>query len=221
MEYEYVKVKQYTHPLVLLRNLKLRFYGNPFQFVWNFIYYHILIIISSFVFGMQVPSKVMMPFDMGDVAFVGREMAAIASLDIASRETVIMNLLFLFAILFFDLFLLLIIKSEVGGINIPYIGIDVNSEGVDEHSIKKYWFKLTYSRIGIIEVVLFLLGSLSPVLRVSLLFFGINTFQIAVAQKFVIKKWKGFYYFFVTGSYIFLLSLIAFDINHIVSLIWR
>jgi hypothetical protein len=181
MEYEFVKVKQKFN-LTLFRKKAIKWLiSDPTHFLWNMGIYHVLIIIFTLGFGLAVPAKVMLQLGMGDVAAVQQEMTIIQN-----WKTTFNNVLFLLIILTLDLGLLIIIKSEFKHLN------------------------LSWSKIAILEVIIFALGIVNPYVRTGLFFFSANTLQIAIAYRWMIKKWIGFQYFFVVGSTILILKLIFY-----------
>lgn len=200
MEYEYVRAKTPLNIHTLRRELTSFLFGNPAQFVWNMIGYHILILAATFSMGIEIPAKVMLKLGMGDVAAVNAEMQSIGFL-----QSSITNILFLAIILFLDFALLLIIKSEL---NI------LKNKGKDNLMGFKLP-QLTIGKILLLEVPIFILGLWNPFIRTGLFFFSANTLQIAIAYKWFIKKWTFFQYFFIAGSYILILRLLWFIVAYL------
>lgn len=186
VQYEYVKVKEPFNFYAFLKKLRIRLFENPTQFLWNMIFYHIEILFFTFLLRAEMPGKVILRLGLGDVSAVYAEMHAIQT-----WQSIVTNWLFLGVILFLDFALLLILKSEFK------------------------WLKLSYKKILILELLVFLAGYFNPYVRTALLFFSANTLQITIAYRWFIKKWKFFQYFFIAGSYILILRLLF----HVVILI--
>ncbi len=180
-KYEYIKVKEPFNFVIFRSKAQKWLFGNPTRFIWNMGTYHALVLMFILVFGIEVPAKVMLQLGMGDVAAVDAEMHAINSL-----QGIVTNWIFLGVILFLDFALLLILKSEFKGL------------------------KLDYTKIIIIEILVFLLGIFNPYVRTALMFFSANTLQITIAYRWFIKKWVVFQYFFILGSYILILKLLFY-----------
>ncbi len=180
-KYEYVKVRGDFNFYQLTNRFQKWFFGNKLRFVWNMGLYHLLIIVLSLIFGQEMPGKVIIHLGMGDVSAINAEMNAIQS-----WQGIINNLLFLAIILFLDFALLIIIKSEFNSL------------------------KLTYGKIIILEIFVFMAGVMNPYVRTALFFFGANTLQIAIAYKWFIKKWIGWQYFFVAGSSVLIVKLLIY-----------
>lgn len=189
IQYEYIRIKEPFNIHTFLKNLRIRLFENPMQFVWNMMFYHAEILFFTLALGQEVPAKVVLRFGMGDIAAVEAEMHAINSL-----QAIVTNWMFLGVILFLDFALLIIIKSEL---NL------MNKQG-------KQVPQLTYGKIMILEVVISLAGFFNPYIRTGLFFFSANTLQVAIAYKWFIKKWKFFQYFFIAGSYILIFKLLFY-----------
>lgn len=190
-EYEYVREKE---PPVAF-NLKLsRFrlkatkflFKDPRMFVWAWIFYHILVIFLSWIFNVNVPANVWVPFSFADVEAMNSLMHSMISND---NMTSHISLAF---ILFLDFFLLWMIKSEVP-------------------KLKLSWFKIL-----ILEIFCFSIGIYSAFFRIGMLFFSINTLQITLAYKFGIKRFESkdeahpfnpVKIFLLTGTYLIILRL--------------
>lgn len=181
MEYEFVRTKNKFNFSSFKKKLFKYLFNNPTRFVSNMVFYHVVIMISTIIFGIAVPAKVMLQLGLGDVDAVRNEMDTIQN-----WESTFVNILFLMIILFLDFALLLIIKSEVKSLN------------------------MTYFHILILEILIFIIGIFNPYVRTGLFFFSANTLQIAIAYRWFIKKWIVFQYFFIAGSYILILKLLFY-----------
>lgn len=139
--------------------------------------------------GIEVPAKVWVTLGLGDVNAMEHSMN-----NLETFQTSFNNLIFLAVILFLDFALLIILKSEIKSLH------------------------LTYSKILLIELGIFILGVINPYIRTGLFFFSTNTLQIAVAYRWLIcgrvfpEKIRFLVIkiclpFFLLGSYIILLRL--------------
>lgn len=182
-KYEYQRIREPFNTRVFLDKVQKKLFGNPTNFIWAMIIYHILILLFTFSLQQEIPAKVMLRLGLGDVTAVNAEMQAVQSL-----QHSITNILFLAIVLFLDFALLVILRSEFKPLH------------------------LTYGKIMILELLIFLAGILNPYIRTALLFFSANTLQIAIAYRWLIKKWVVFQYFFLLGSYILILKLLFYVI---------
>lgn len=189
-QYEYIQVKEPFNPILFLSKVQKTLFGQPTNFLWAMIIYHVLILLFTFTLQQEMPGKVMLRLGLGDVGAVNAEMHAINSL-----KAIVTNWIFLGVILFLDFALLLILKAEFKSL------------------------KLTYKKIFILEIVIFLVGVFNPYVRTALLFFSANTLQITIAYRWFIKKWVLFQYFFILGSYILILKLLFYVFKEFIGLI--
>lgn len=178
-EYEYVKIHEPFNYRIFLSKAQKKLFGKPTNFLLAMIIYHVFILLFTFALHQEMPGKVMLRLGEGDVSAVNAEMHAINSL-----QAIVTNWIFLGGILFLDFALLLILKTEFKSLN------------------------LTFRKILLIELLIFLVGVFNPYVRTALLFFSANTLQITIAYRWFIKKWLLFQYFFILGSYILILKLL-------------
>jgi len=189
-EYEYVKVPEPFNFKLFVSKAQKWLFGRPTNFLWAMIIYHLLILFFTFTLVQEIPGKVMLRLGLGDVGAVTAEMEAINSL-----QAIVTNWIFLGVILFLDFALLLILKAEFKSLN------------------------LTFKKIFILEILIFLVGIFNPYVRTALLFFSANTLQITIAYRWFIKKWLPFQYFFILGSYILILKLLFYVFMEFIGLI--
>ncbi len=180
-EYEFVLRKEPFNWRVSGKSAIKWLFADPARFIWNMGTYHVLILMVTIGLGVEVPANVILKLGMGDVSAVANEMQAVQTL-----QHSITNILFLMIILFLDFGLLTVLKYEFKSL------------------------RLTFTKIFILELIIFSVGIVNPYVRTGLFFFSANTLWIATAYRWFIKRWVLFQYFFLNGSYILILKLVVY-----------
>lgn len=112
-----------------------------------------------------------------------------------SSKSIISNIIFVLLIMIIDMIFLLICMYEFKSL------------------------KLTFNKIIIIEILIFIMSFSHPVLRMIMLFLSLNTLQITVFYK-IIKYIPFAKYPFLTGSYFIILKLLSIPLIQYVNYIY-